>query len=342
MKKIVYLLFACMAVFACKDEESGPGYTVPTVNEAPDFTDVDGKVYKCIEIGNQIWMAENLARRLPLGCRDGVFTYNEEVLDSVDYSNITVKTTSAEFKTSFWAAMENAYNNGKISDDDWNNVINPIDRTASYNTIMMRIRLNASSECFSVVNGECYAAAMDAARELLKQPIYDEAVLEGQEHFEAAELKNGHYSETYGLLYTYEAALQAVPEGWRLPTDEDWEKLERALGMAASELDKTNEWRGNREAALLKEGSEGIGFDVRYGGGRGLTNLQSNDHINYLNYGQNAYFWCSDRIQADTVGITRNIAVYTDKIMKMTTLFSTERSQRFPVLYSVRCVKDKN
>ena len=45
MKKIVYLLFACMAVFACKDEESGPGYTVPTVNEAPDFTDVDGKVY---------------------------------------------------------------------------------------------------------------------------------------------------------------------------------------------------------------------------------------------------------------------------------------------------------
>ena len=144
------------------------------------------------------------------------------------------------------------------------------------------------------------------------------------------------------MLYTYEAALQAIPEGWRLPTDEDWEKLERALGMSAAELDKTNEWRGNREAALLKEGSEGIGFDVRYGGGRGLTNLQSNDHINYLNYGQNAYFWCSDRIQADTVGITRNIAVYTDKIMKMTTLFSTERSQQYPVLYSVRCVKDKN
>ena len=144
------------------------------------------------------------------------------------------------------------------------------------------------------------------------------------------------------MLYTYEAALQAIPEGWRLPTDEDWEKLEQALGMSATELDKTNEWRGNREAALLKEGSEGIGFDVRYGGGRGLTNLQSNDHINYINYGQNAYFWCSDRIQADTVGITRNIAVYTDKIMKMTTLFSTERSQKYPVLYSVRCVKDKN
>ena len=341
MKKIVYLLFACMAVFACKDEESGPGYTVPTVNKAPDFTDVDGKVYKCIEIGDQIWMAENLARRLPLGCRDGVFTYNEEVLDSVDYSNITVSIASTEFKTSFWQAMEMAYNDGKLTDDDWEK-INKYSNTMSISSLLMNLRFDLPTASYQVVNGECYSTAMELAREMLKEPIYEAAVIEGQEHFEAAELKNGHYSETYGLLYTYEAALQAIPEGWRLPTDEDWEKLERALGMSAAELDKTNEWRGNREAALLKEGSEGIGFDVRYGGGRGLTNLQSNDHINYLNYGQNAYFWCADRIQADTVGITRNIAVYTDKIMKMTTLFSTERSQKYPVLYSVRCVKDKN
>ena len=136
--------------------------------------------------------------------------------------------------------------------------------------------------------------------------------------------------------------MRAIPEGWRLPTDEDWNKLEAALGMSASEIAKTNEWRGNREAALLKEGAEGIGFDVRLGGARGLTYLQSNDHINYINYGQNAYFWCSDRIQADTVGVTRNIAAYTDKIMRMTTLFVTKNSLRYPVLYSVRCVKDKN
>ena len=286
MKKIVYLLFACMAVFACKDEESGPGYTVPTVNEAPDFTDVDGKVYKCIEIGDQIWMAENLARRLPLGCRDGVFTYNEEVLDSVDYSDITVSIASTEFKTSFWQAMEMAYNDGKLTDSDWE-IINGYSNTMSISSLLMNLRFDLPTASYQVVNGECYSTAMELAREMLKEPIYEAAVIEGQEHFEATELKNGHYSETYGLLYTYEAALQAVPEGWRLPTDEDWEKLERALGMAASELDKTNEWRGNREAALLKEGSEGIGFDVRYGGGRGLTNLQSNDHINYLNYGQN-------------------------------------------------------
>jgi len=34
------------------------------------------------------------------------------------------------------------------------------------------------------------------------------------------------YFKAFGLLYTHEAALAAVPEGWRLPTDEDWNKLE--------------------------------------------------------------------------------------------------------------------
>lgn len=33
------------------------------------------------------------------------------------------------------------------------------------------------------------------------------------------------YFASFGLLYNYAAAEAAVPEGWRLPTDEDWEKL---------------------------------------------------------------------------------------------------------------------
>ena len=33
------------------------------------------------------------------------------------------------------------------------------------------------------------------------------------------------YFNTFGLLYNHKAALAAVPEGWRLPTDEDWIKL---------------------------------------------------------------------------------------------------------------------
>ena len=46
--------------------------------------------------------------------------------------------------------------------------------------------------------------------------------------FSEAEVDNGGYSEQYGFLYTYEAALRALPEGWRLPTDEDWKALDES------------------------------------------------------------------------------------------------------------------
>ena len=36
----------------------------------------------------------------------------------------------------------------------------------------------------------------------------------------------------FGYLYSYEGARQAVPEGWRLPTDEDWKKLEISPNIA--------------------------------------------------------------------------------------------------------------
>ena len=38
--------------------------------------------------------------------------------------------------------------------------------------------------------------------------------------------------DRYGNLYSYEEAKANAPEGWRLPTDEDWKKLERAMGMS--------------------------------------------------------------------------------------------------------------
>ena len=35
--------------------------------------------------------------------------------------------------------------------------------------------------------------------------------------------------ETYGNFYTWQEAVESCPEGWRLPTDEDWKNLEMAL-----------------------------------------------------------------------------------------------------------------
>jgi uncharacterized protein (TIGR02145 family) len=71
-------------------------------------------------------------------------------------------------------------------------------------------------------------------------------------------------SSSYGRLYTLDAAAGAAPEGWRLPSDDDWKELEAYLGMPASVLDKFGA-RGTRTGKLLLEGG-GIGFDAQLGG----------------------------------------------------------------------------
>lgn len=38
------------------------------------------------------------------------------------------------------------------------------------------------------------------------------------------------YYASFGYLYDYEAAVAAVPEGWRLPTADDWRRLEQICG----------------------------------------------------------------------------------------------------------------
>lgn len=47
----------------------------------------------------------------------------------------------------------------------------------------------------------------------------------------------------YGRLYTLKGARMACPEGWRLPTDNDWQRLEQALGMDARDTSRDG-WRG--------------------------------------------------------------------------------------------------
>lgn len=49
--------------------------------------------------------------------------------------------------------------------------------------------------------------------------------------------------DEHGNLYTWEEALYACPEGWHLPTDEDWQKLEITLGMSKGAA-ASKGWRG--------------------------------------------------------------------------------------------------
>jgi uncharacterized protein (TIGR02145 family) len=65
---------------------------------------------------------------------------------------------------------------------------------------------------------------------------------------------NGNVA-TYGLLYNWYAVADnrnIAPEGWHVPTDEDWKELEMHLGMSRSEADEGGS-RGADEGGKLKE-----------------------------------------------------------------------------------------
>lgn len=54
----------------------------------------------------------------------------------------------------------------------------------------------------------------------------------------------------YGRLYTYSGATKACPNGWRLPTDADWQKLEQTMGMSVQESN-SYDWRGDIARRML-------------------------------------------------------------------------------------------
>lgn len=94
----------------------------------------------------------------------------------------------------------------------------------------------------------------------------------------------------YGNLLKFEDALINAPEGWRLPTDEDWKDLEKALGMNASEANQIG-WRGSKQAILLQESTKGPKMELKMAGivlFKGSPLMAYYEH--FKNYG---YYWTS-------------------------------------------------
>lgn len=72
------------------------------------------------------------------------------------------------------------------------------------------------------------------------------------------------YFQTFGNYYSWQEAMDNAPEGWRLPTDEDWKNLESQLGIKQGDLDREG-WRSGGSTLMTQEG-EGTQLNMRYGG----------------------------------------------------------------------------
>lgn len=136
----------------------------------------------------------------------------------------------------------------------------------------------------------------------------------------------------YGRLYTFEQASAACPSGWHLPTDRDWQKMERHLGVGAVELGFVG-YRGGSISIglksstgwLLKNGTNEYKFNVYPAG------LHDSVKGGFEYITEEAFLWTSKDAgngKAFYRGLTKNFnGVYRDSIDKNMSL-------------SCRCVKD--
>lgn len=267
MKKWIYLLVCCVVLGACQNDDEA---VRPEVVFS-DFQDPrDGNLYKCITVGGDTWLAENLRYYIPGGYYAGCIRYSE---------GWTMR--SAEFDN--W--LEKVHKDGNMADELY-------------------------TECYDL-RKEGYLTEVLMGMIGYKFP---KALLDEVMHY------NKTYAEEYGYLYTYDALEKAVIPGWEVPTDEDWKRLEESLGMPAGELIRMDAWRGNGQAELLMKGEEGIGFNVKLGGGR-VYHSDDRDGV-YEGKGCKAVFWTSEILdggEEGRLGIVRTLLMNDSRIWRGTT-----------------------
>ena len=125
-----------------------------------------------------------------------------------------------------------------------------------------------------------------------------------------------------GRLYTWEAANDACPEGWHLPTQTEWNTLFTEVGgqsIAGKILKSQTGWGSDGN------GTDGVGFSV----------LPAGDRVNYgefYNIGLRAIFWSATESSVDRA---YNVCLSNDG--------EDVRQESFPYKnnwFSVRCVKE--
>lgn len=321
--KYFVLPIALLLTTSCSEDGCSDKVDAGSVQKAESFVDNrDGYEYKTVKIGNQLWLAENLRYRLERGIIDGCSTYGEKFLmvDEImptpeDYAEI-MKKIANDPKYKWTSGFKNRM--GK-----------QFPRRLIIGTMTVKDVIRVLKE---TQEGLEFEKAMKPDVEVAKKKS---VILESQKSFENAEKKNGGYFKKYGCLYSLEGAKKAVPEGWRLPTDEDWKKLEMAVGMNQASVDQIESWRGSGVGTFLLENKDGS-FSAQTAG---AVVFAASDLNKYMRVDENGYYWSSTLINKNdsvNLALIRTLSIYNDKVWRGT----SELGDNGTVRYSVRCVKD--
>ncbi|MFT7453223.1 MAG: hypothetical protein ACI9VN_003960 [Patescibacteria group bacterium] len=147
-------------------------------------------------------------------------------------------------------------------------------------------------------------------------------------------------SKYYGRFYELKTAQTACPQGWHLPSDSEWDELERAHGMPASFIGKGG-WRGEHAPKMRSttgweedgNGTNSWGFNV-LPAGYYFTEKVSEEMAGIDGLGFSAAFWSA--VGEDGKGFARFMFSSRDFVNK----WGEGLEEDMGTALSCRCVKD--
>lgn len=154
----------------------------------------------------------------------------------------------------------------------------------------------------------------------------------GYNGFQVSEAKSRSEYQRYGVLYNHLAARSACPDGWHLPTDEEWMRLEQTLGMTHEELERERFRMSGEIGTRLKSttgwsddgnGDNSSSFDARPSGYRAKGGP-------FKYEGVFAAYWTADAVNDRPV--YRSLYYFNDGVYRSTWTKSAG--------FSVRCIRN--
>ena len=139
----------------------------------------------------------------------------------------------------------------------------------------------------------------------------------------------------YGVLYNWQAAISACPDGWHLPGDDEWKLLEAYLGMSQQDLGNEGFRASGSVGKKLKStsvwenngtGDNSSGFTALPGGYRSFNG-------SFEGLGQGAGFWSASENSSSTAWY-RGLVFYAGTLHR----YSYSKGDGF----SVRCVRNSS
>ena len=106
----------------------------------------------------------------------------------------------------------------------------------------------------------------------------------------------------YGRLYNWKKAKKACPEGWHLPSNEEWEKLMTTLGdssTAGAKLKTISGWNWNEKENKSGNGIDEFGFAALPGGLRFVDGIFRFFGCKFSNAGYKGVWWSATEIDSN-------------------------------------------